>query len=307
MICETLMFGSMGLDQLEQIATNDTRQTAAASLSWSFLGLCGSGSLDASKCRSQLGLQLSEELSHIVHPQNVPQTYPSSATVVSSSVTLSLTPSMMVGAISIILSTISSYVSVILYPACSTLHLLMSDSVGPGCLAAAVELSNLESRSRSSKASPFLRQHINLGNIGPTGNRSRLVVSGDGKGNGKDGTSSGGEGKAACLAMHAFIDADMGGSGLTVFCALRRHVWERGILIGDPGACVVSSDSSASVSPTRRTRSTIGTVEESAGAGCSSSSSSSSSKGYSSRSSSSVSSSSSSSEGSSSPSPPSAG
>nr|GEW74783.1 hypothetical protein [Tanacetum cinerariifolium] len=45
----------------------------------------------------------------------------------------------------------------------------------------------------------------------------RLVVSGDGKGNGGDGISSGGENKAACLAMHAFIDADMDGSSLTVF------------------------------------------------------------------------------------------
>nr|GEX98497.1 reverse transcriptase domain-containing protein [Tanacetum cinerariifolium] len=128
-----------------------------------------------------------------------------------------------------------------------------------------------------------------------------LVVRGDGKGNGRDGTSSGDESKATCLVMHASIDADMGGSGLTVFCALRRRIWENGILIGDPGACVGSSASNASVSPAERTRSPIGTVEESAGAECSSSSSSSS------RSSSLVSSSSSSSEGSSLPSPPSAG
>nr|GEZ15775.1 hypothetical protein [Tanacetum cinerariifolium] len=75
-----------------------------------------------------------------------------------------------------------------------------------------------------------------------------LVVSGDGKGNGRDGTSSGGESKAACLAMRASIDADMGGSGLTVFHALQRRVWERRMLIGDPGACVGSSASNASVS-----------------------------------------------------------
>nr|GEY61943.1 hypothetical protein [Tanacetum cinerariifolium] len=116
-----------------------------------------------------------------------------------------------------------------------------------------------------------------------------------------------GESKAACLAMHASIDADMGGSGLTVFRALRRCVWERGILIGDPGVCIGSPASNASVSPAERTRSTIGTAGLSAGAGCSFYSLSSSSKGSSSGSSSSVPSSSSSSEGSSSSSPPSAG
>nr|GEZ97518.1 hypothetical protein [Tanacetum cinerariifolium] len=74
----------------------------------------------------------------------------------------------------------------------------------------------------------------------------------------------------------------------------------------DPGACVGSSTSIASVSLSGRTRSTIGIAGESAGSGCSSSSSSSSSKGSSSGSSSSVSSSSSSSsEGSSSLFPPS--
>nr|GEX49559.1 hypothetical protein [Tanacetum cinerariifolium] len=88
--------------------------------------------------------------------------------------------------------------------------------------------------------------------------------------------------------------------------------WTSGLLMykeplsSDPGACVGSSASNASVSPAERTRFTIGTAGESTGAGCSSSSSSSSSKGSSSGSSSSVSSSSSSSEGSSSPSPPSA-
>nr|GFB48370.1 hypothetical protein [Tanacetum cinerariifolium] len=51
-----------------------------------------------------------------------------------------------------------------------------------------------------------------------------LVVRGDGKGNGGDGIGSGGESKAACLAMDASIDADMDGSGLTVFRALRRCV-----------------------------------------------------------------------------------
>nr|GEW90937.1 reverse transcriptase domain-containing protein [Tanacetum cinerariifolium] len=65
---------------------------------------------------------------------------------------------------------------------------------------------------------------------------------------------------------------------LTVFRALRRRVWEKGILIGDPGACVGSSTSNASVSPAERTRSPIGTAKEPAGAECSSSSSSSSSK-----------------------------
>nr|GEY40830.1 putative reverse transcriptase domain-containing protein [Tanacetum cinerariifolium] len=71
-------------------------------------------------------------------------------------------------------------------------------------------LPNLKSESGSSKASPLLRRHISLGNISHVG--IGLVVSGDGKGNGMDGTSSGGEGKVACLAMHASIDADIGGS-----------------------------------------------------------------------------------------------
>nr|GEY12928.1 hypothetical protein [Tanacetum cinerariifolium] len=214
-------------------------------------------------------------------------------TVVSSSVTLSLTPSKVVGAIYIILSTISSHASVIPDPAYSTLHLLRSDSVGHGCLAVpAAELSLISNpRVGVPSGAP-----VSVG----------LVVRGDGKGNGRDGIGSGGESKAACLAMHASMDADMGGSGLTVFRALRRRVWEKEILIGDPGACVGSSASNASVSPAERTRSTIGTSGESAEAGCSSSSSSSSSKGSSSGSSSSVLSSSSS-EGSSSPSPPSAG
>nr|GFD35160.1 hypothetical protein [Tanacetum cinerariifolium] len=46
---------------------------------------------------------------------------------------------------------------------------------------------------------------------------------GDGKGNGGDGIGSGGESKAACLAIDASIDSDMGGSSLTVFRALRRR------------------------------------------------------------------------------------
>nr|GFD34051.1 hypothetical protein [Tanacetum cinerariifolium] len=89
--------------------------------------------------------------------------------VLSSSVTLSLTPSKVVGAISIILSTIASHPS----------------------------------------GAP-----VSVG----------LVVRGDGKGNGGDGIGSGGESKAACLAMDTSIDADMGGSSLTVFRALRRRV-----------------------------------------------------------------------------------
>ncbi|GKF89646.1 hypothetical protein Tco_0263609, partial [Tanacetum coccineum] len=36
---------------------------------------------------------------------------------------------------------------------------------------------------------------------------------------------------AACSAMRASMDADIGGSGLTVFRALRRRVWAKGILI----------------------------------------------------------------------------
>nr|GFA24499.1 hypothetical protein [Tanacetum cinerariifolium] len=106
-------------------------------------------------------------------------------TAVSSSVTLSLTPSKVVRAISINMSTISSHVSIIPYPAYSTLHLLRSDYVPSGA-------------------------PVSIG----------LVVSSDGKGNGRDGTSSGGEVNAACLAMHASIDAAMGGSGLTVFRSL---------------------------------------------------------------------------------------
>nr|GEZ15804.1 hypothetical protein [Tanacetum cinerariifolium] len=51
-----------------------------------------------------------------------------------------------------------------------------------------------------------------------------LEVSGDGKGNSGDGTSSDGVSTAACLAMHASIDADIGGLSLTVFRALRRRV-----------------------------------------------------------------------------------
>nr|GFC69735.1 hypothetical protein [Tanacetum cinerariifolium] len=68
-----------------------------------------------------------------------------------------------------------------------TLHLLRSDSVGPGCLAApAAELSTISNPgARVPSGAP-----VSVG----------LVVSGDGKGSGRDGTSSGGEGKAACLA-----------------------------------------------------------------------------------------------------------
>nr|GFB67653.1 hypothetical protein [Tanacetum cinerariifolium] len=51
-----------------------------------------------------------------------------------------------------------------------------------------------------------------------------LVVSGVCKGDDGDGTGSGGKSKAACLAMHAFIDANMDGSGLTVFRAIRRRI-----------------------------------------------------------------------------------
>nr|GEZ39490.1 hypothetical protein [Tanacetum cinerariifolium] len=81
------------------------------------------------------------------------------------SVTLSLTPSKVVGAISIILSTISSYVSVIPYHACSTLHFLMLDSVGPGCLAApAAELSPI-----SNPGVGALRQALFRGGMSASG------------------------------------------------------------------------------------------------------------------------------------------
>ncbi|GJU68293.1 hypothetical protein Tco_1254552 [Tanacetum coccineum] len=65
-----------------------------------------------------------------------------------------------------------------------------------------------------------------------------LVVSGDGRGTGEDTTGSGGVGTAACSAMRASMDADIGGSD--------------------------SSVSNASVSPAEGTGSTIGIAEESA-------------------------------------------
>nr|GFB23387.1 hypothetical protein [Tanacetum cinerariifolium] len=69
-----------------------------------------------------------------------------------------------------------------------------------------------------------------LGNLLPNGALVSvgLVVSGDGKGNCGDGTCIGGKSKAACLTMHASIDADMDGSSLTVFRALRRRIWKGG-------------------------------------------------------------------------------
>ncbi|GKC46579.1 hypothetical protein Tco_1064301, partial [Tanacetum coccineum] len=51
-----------------------------------------------------------------------------------------------------------------------------------------------------------------------------LVVSGDGRGNGRDATGSGGVGASSCSAMCASMDADIGGSSLTVFRALQRRV-----------------------------------------------------------------------------------
>nr|GFD62558.1 hypothetical protein [Tanacetum cinerariifolium] len=60
--------------------------------------------------------------------------------------------------------------------------------------------------------------------------------------------------------MDASIDADMGGSSLTVFRALQRRVWERGVQIGDPGACIGSSGSNASASLAEGAKSTVGTT-----------------------------------------------
>ncbi|GKC59433.1 hypothetical protein Tco_1087031 [Tanacetum coccineum] len=80
-------------------------------------------------------------------------------------------------------------------------------SVGPDCLAApATELSLISS------------PEAGVPNGAPTS--VRLVVSGDGRGDGGGATGSGGVGAAACSAIRASMDADMGGSSLTVFRTL---------------------------------------------------------------------------------------
>ncbi|GKF25158.1 hypothetical protein Tco_0081052, partial [Tanacetum coccineum] len=49
-------------------------------------------------------------------------------------------------------------------------------------------------------------------------------INSDARGNGGDATGSGGVGAAACSVMRASMDADIGGSSLTVFRSLRRRV-----------------------------------------------------------------------------------
>nr|GFD42504.1 hypothetical protein [Tanacetum cinerariifolium] len=56
----------------------------------------------------------------------------------------------------------------------------------------------------------------------------------------------------------------------TVFRALRRRVWERGMLIGDPGACIGLLGSNASASLAEGARSTVAVGEASSGRGWSS-------------------------------------
>ncbi|GKG33770.1 hypothetical protein Tco_0433929, partial [Tanacetum coccineum] len=103
--------------------------------------------------------------------------------------------------------------------------------------------------SGSSKASSLPRRHLSLGSISPMevdgSNRGGdaaliwilaalypngalasvgLVMSGDCRGNGGDAIGSSSVGAAACSAIRASIDADIGGSSLIVFCSLRRRV-----------------------------------------------------------------------------------